>query len=122
MCQATGYAQCQTKLQGKCTADCADPKGALFCDGQYVDHNGTVDECIDAIKALLPTVNIDVSAQSSGSSSCDTTTSTCMASGQASASASCAFSPRGPTGNDLAGAFALFAALGAVCMRRRKSH
>ena len=115
-----GYAKCEGTLQGKCTTDCKDPKGALFCDGQYVDHNGTVDECISAIKALLPTVTIDVSAQSSGSSNCDTTTSTCTANGQASASASCAFSPHhaGTGGN--AYAFALFAALGAVCLRRRK--
>jgi hypothetical protein len=121
MCQGSGYAKCQADLEGKCKVDCEDPKGALFCDGQYVDHNGTVDECIAAIKALLPTVHIDVSAQSSGSSNCDSTTSTCTAMGQASGSASCAFSPRRVNGTDLTGAFALFAALGAVCMRRRKS-
>jgi Tfp pilus assembly protein PilW len=118
MCQSSGYATCEAKLEGGCKADCQDPKGALFCDGQYVDHNGTVDECIAAIKAALPSVHIDVSAQSSGS--CDSTTSTCM--GQASGSASCAFSPRRVGGGGLAGAFALFAALGAVCLRRRKSH
>ncbi|HEX7451612.1 MAG TPA: hypothetical protein VF294_04980, partial [Polyangiaceae bacterium] len=122
MCQSDGYATCEAKLQGNCKAECQKPSGALFCDGQYIDHNGTVDECIAAIKAALPTVTIDVSAQSSGSSNCDTTTSTCTAMGQASASANCAFSPRGAHGNDLTGAFALFAALGAVCMRRRKSH
>jgi hypothetical protein len=118
MCQSSGYAKCEANLEGGCKADCQKPEGALFCDGQYIDHNGTVQQCIDAIKAALPSVTIDVSAQSSGS--CDSTTSTCM--GQASASASCAFSPHGVNGNDLTGAFALFAALGAVCMRRRKSH
>ncbi|HEY1532693.1 MAG TPA: hypothetical protein VGF76_01700, partial [Polyangiaceae bacterium] len=115
-----GYATCEAKVEGGCKADCQDPKGALFCDGQYVDHNGSVDQCIAAIRALLPTVTIDVSAQSSGSSSCDPNTSTCMANGEASASASCAFSPRHAGEGGLAGAFALFAALGAVCLRRRK--
>jgi hypothetical protein len=118
MCQSSGYAKCEADVEGGCKADCQKPEGALFCDGQYIDHNGSVQQCIDAIKAALPSVTIDVSAQSSGS--CDSTTSSCM--GEASASASCAFSPRRAGGGGLAGAFALFAALGAVCMRRRKSH
>jgi hypothetical protein len=112
MCQGDLYADCHTTVKGGCEADCADPKGAIFCNGQYIDHNGNVDACIQALKDKL---NITVTA--SGSSSC--TGSSCQAQGQAAAS--CAFSPLTARGSNLAGGFALFAALGAVCMRRRKS-
>lgn len=116
-CQGTGYAQCETKLQGHCTTDCGDPKqGALFCQGHYVDHQGTVNQCISAIRALLPTVYVDGSA--TGQSSCSG--NTCQASGHAEGTATCAFAPSG-SGTNIAGAFAVFAALGAVFMRRRKT-
>jgi MYXO-CTERM domain-containing protein len=115
-CQGKGYAACKTKVTGGCQADCADPKGALFCDGEYIDHEGTVDECIAALRAALPTITVDASAQ--GESSC--TGSSCEASGQAQASTNCSFSPRA-TGHDWAGAGAALAALGMVWMRRRKA-
>jgi hypothetical protein len=115
----TLYASCEATLSGGCTADCKAPSGALFCDGSYVDHNGAVKDCIDAIENALPTVTVDTSA--TGNASCDDA-GTCQATGDASASASCAFSPIGSArGANVAGGFALFAALGAVCFRRRKS-
>lgn len=113
-CQATGYASCKVEVEGGCKADCSDPKGALFCNGEYIDHNNSVDECIEAIKAALPAVTVDASAR--GSSSCSG--STCRADGEAAASVNCAFSPRSTTNG--VGALALFAALGAFSMRRRK--
>jgi hypothetical protein len=106
-------------LQVGCTADCGDPSGALFCDGNYVDHGGNLQSCIDAIKAALPSVTVDISATSSGDSSCSG--SSCQASGQAEASASCAFTPSRPRNSVTYGAFALVAALGAVCIRRRRA-
>ncbi len=116
MCQSNLSAACEAKVKGGCEADCSDPKGALFCNGQYVDHNGTVQECIDALKSAFPTITINASGSSSG----DCTDNTCSGQAEGSASASCAFSPRGPSGGDVAGGFALVAALGAVFMRRRR--
>jgi len=115
-CQADGYAGCQTQIQGGCKGDCSNPRGALFCDGEYVDANGKVDECIAALKAALPTITVDASAQ--GESSC--TGSSCQASGQAQASANCAFSPRKVGAQDALGALGVLAALAAVGTRRRK--
>jgi hypothetical protein len=111
--QGQGYATCEATVQGSCEADCKKPDGALFCDGEYVDHNGTVDECIAALQKALPTINVDVSAR--GSSSC--AANSCQAEG--SASASCAFAPsrqaHGP-----GGACLVLGALGAVYVLRRK--
>jgi MYXO-CTERM domain-containing protein len=123
-CQATGYANCEATLQGGCTAECTKPEGALFCDGNYVDRGGNAQACIDAIKAALPSVTIDVSATASGTSNCTgTNTGThCEANGQADASASCAFSPRPASNANTYGALAALAALGAVCFRRRRAH
>ena len=116
-CQGSGYGQCEAKLQGHCTTDCGDPKqGALFCQGEYIDHKGTVNECIAAIRALLPTVYVDGSA--TGQSSCSG--NTCQASGEAHGSVTCAFAPSGSGGN-VAGAFAALSVLGAAFMRRRKA-
>jgi hypothetical protein len=114
-CQSNLAAACETKVKGGCEADCSDAGGALFCNGQYVDHNGSVQDCIDAIEAA---VDITVSGSSSGECSGNT----CMGQAEGSASANCAFSPRGATGGDLAGGFGLFAAIGAVFMRRRRQH
>jgi hypothetical protein len=111
-CQGDLDVDCQAKVKGGCEADCADPNGAIFCDGQYIDHDGKVDACIQALKDKL-----DITVTASGTSSCGN--SSCQAEGQASAS--CAFSPLTARGSNLAGGLALFAALGAVCMRRRKS-
>ena len=116
MCQSTLSADCEAKVKGGCETDCSNPKGALFCDGQYVDHNGTVDDCIAALKAAFPTITVNASGTSSGSCA----DNTCMGEAQGSASATCAFSPRSASGGDVAGGFALFAAIGAVILRRRR--
>jgi hypothetical protein len=112
--QAQAYATCEASIQGHCEADCKKPDGALFCNGEYIDHNGSVDECIKALRDALPTITVDVSAR--GEASC--ANNTCMAKG--SASANCAFAPSAP-GSDLALAFAAFAGLGAVSVRRRRA-
>jgi hypothetical protein len=112
--QGQAYASCEASVQAHCEADCTKAEGALFCDGEYIDHTGTLKDCIDAIEAAVPSVTIDVSAQ--GSASCSG--NSCVAEG--SASANCAFAPSG-SGHEVAGAFAVFAALGAMCIRRRKA-
>ena len=117
-CQGKGYATCEAKLQGSCSTDCLDKKqGALFCQGQYIDHSGSsVNECIAAIRAALPTVYVDGSA--TGQSSC--AGNTCQASGKAEGSVSCAFRPRTSGGGNVLGAFSLAGALGAALVRRRR--
>ncbi|MEP7050331.1 MAG: hypothetical protein ABJB12_08270 [Pseudomonadota bacterium] len=114
-CQSDLAAKCEADVKGGCEADCSDAGGALFCNGQYVDHNGSLQDCIDALKTTL---NITVTA--SGTSSGNCTDNVCTGEAQGSAAASCAFSPRGATGGDVASGFALFAAIGAVFMRRRR--
>lgn len=84
-CQAGGYIDCEASLTGGCMARCQEPDGALFCDGQYVDHGGNLDACIDALRNLL---NIEVDASARGSAGC--VGDTCTAEGEAEASASCA--------------------------------
>lgn len=52
-CQAAGYAECKAEIEGGCKADCQTEEGALFCDGQYVDHGGKLEECVDALRELF---------------------------------------------------------------------
>lgn len=94
---------------GGCTAQCSQPMGALFCDGQYVDTGNNLQMCIDDLKAAL---NITVMASASGQCSGNTCT------GKANASASCALSP----GSTPWSGGSLLAGLGlglAVLVRRR---
>jgi len=95
---------------------CSDPKGALFCDGNYVDHGGNAQACLDAIRAALPNVTIDTSATAMGSCS----GSKCEGSAQAQATAKCSFSPRSAQGQGGYAAFVALVALGAGSLRRRR--
>jgi MYXO-CTERM domain-containing protein len=52
-CQNNSFASCEAELQGGCEAECQTEEGALFCDGQYVDHGGNLDECVAALRALF---------------------------------------------------------------------
>ncbi|MEM6989512.1 MAG: MYXO-CTERM sorting domain-containing protein [Myxococcota bacterium] len=52
-CQAEGFLECSASVQGGCEADCSEAGGALFCDGDYIDHANNLDQCIDAIEGLL---------------------------------------------------------------------
>jgi hypothetical protein len=58
--------------------------GAIFCDGEFVDAGGNLQECIDALNAIL---DVEVS----GSASCSG--NTCQAEG--SVSLSCAVDEQG---------------------------
>src|SRR5262245_20664445 len=51
---------CFAKLEGSCNVQCDDPKGALFCNGQYVAASD-VDACIQYL--ATQGVDVDVSAR-----------------------------------------------------------
>jgi hypothetical protein len=78
-CQAKGKAECEVDVQGGCEVDCDTQEGALFCDGQYIDHGNNLDECVAALKAAL---DVKVSGYASGESGC-TDEDGCMATGRA---------------------------------------
>jgi hypothetical protein len=110
MCQSSLYASCETMVTGGCQAQCSQPKGALFCDGHYVDVGGNLDQCVNDLKNLL---HIEVQ----GSASC--TGNACQA--QGSASAHCAFSPSDSPSNGLPLAMGGLAFVGVGVARRRKA-
>jgi len=85
-CQSRGFVDCQAELQGGCEVECQRPEGALFCDSQYVDHGGHLEECIDSLRAEL---NIEVDGYAEGSCS----SGSCQ--GEAGGSISCAVAPEG---------------------------
>ena len=83
-CQAGGYAKCEADVSGGCKVACSEPKGALFCDGHYVDV-GDIDNCIAALATEIG-IKVTGNADCSGNSC------------EASASASCDVSPVGSNG------------------------
>ena len=111
-----GQASCEVDVQGGCVVDCESQEGALFCDGQYIDHDQKLEECVAALQAAL---DIEVSGYSRGSSSC--MNGSCMAQGQAGGmlSSDCSVARPGARGAGAAG----FAVLGLVwaAARRRRS-
>jgi hypothetical protein len=84
-CQADGFVDCEAELRGGCEVECSKPEGALFCDGQYVDHGDNLQECIDALKAAF-----DVHVEGSASGECNNLECT----GEAEGALSCAVDPR----------------------------
>ena len=113
-CQADGYVDCYAELMGGCMTHCTEPDGALFCDGQYVDHGGNLDACMDALR---DTFDIEVDASARGSAMCSG--SSCTAEGEAEVS--CAVGWQRPSRGGAA-AGGLFAMLGLIVLgRRRKS-
>ncbi len=112
-CQSDGYLACT----GGCEAECERPDGAIFCDGQWVDHGGHLEACIMSIKE-----HVDGDFRASGSAECEN--GSCRAEGEATAeaSASCAMQ-RGASPGPLGAVAALGAAgLGlAFGLRRRRA-
>jgi hypothetical protein len=113
-CQREGHLECKTRLEGGCKGRCREPNGALFCDGNYVDHGGNLQECINALKAQL---NVTVDASATGRANCSG--NRCTAEGEAQASASCAVAPSASTQGWV---FALIGAVGAMTIGRRRRH
>jgi hypothetical protein len=82
--------QCEAEISGGCEAECQQPEGALFCDGQYIDHGGNLQACIDALEASL-----EIEVQGSAMVTC--VPGRCD--GTSNGSISCAVDPsRVPTG------------------------
>jgi MYXO-CTERM domain-containing protein len=111
-CQADAKADCVLDVEGGCKADCETMEGALFCDGQYVDHGDNLDQCVAAIEAVI---NAEVEGYAEGSSSCEG--GSCKAEG--SAGVSCAAVPGGTSSG--AGVIALLGASVLALGRRRRN-
>ena len=107
-CQVDGYAACELDVQGECEAACDLREGALFCDGQFIDHGDNLIECIDALRDLL-----DIRVEGYVNGECDD--GSCEA--EAGGSISCGVGGRG----DGASALVLIglAVAGASIRRRR---
>jgi hypothetical protein len=52
-CQADGFVDCSVDVQGGCETACDLDEGALFCDGQFIDHGDNLDDCVEALQDLL---------------------------------------------------------------------
>ena len=100
---------CKADIKGGCEADCKTEEGALFCDSQYVDHGDNLNECINALEAVLTT---EVDGYASGSASCEG--GTCKSEGEAGVS--CSALPMSTGGSALWG----LPLLGLVAFRRRR--
>lgn len=110
-CQASGYVDCKADLEGGCKIDCNSQQGGLFCDGQWVDHGGNLQECVDALKALID-------AEVHYSSECHP--GGCSA--EASGSISCAVDPSSDYGRTGALMFAFgLMAVGFIARRHREA-
>lgn len=67
-CQAKEIVTCQEKMVQDCKTQCRLQEGALFCDGQFVDADNNLQDCIDALKNLKITVKGGISVEVSGCS------------------------------------------------------
>ena len=110
-CQGQGFIDCKTNVQpALCKAQCNEPKGAIFCDGQFVDNNGNAQKCLDALNAYL-----QAHVMASGDASCSG--NTCEAKGQVSCHCSTPARRSGST-SDLFALAGVLGLLGVVRMRR----
>ena len=89
---------------------CKDPKGSIFCDGQWVDSGGNLEACANALNAIL-------NLKFSSSASAECVGNTCSAEAKASASACSTTTPDSPNA-PLAPAAIAMCAVGAVLARR----
>jgi MYXO-CTERM domain-containing protein len=109
-CQIDCQAGCTAELQGGCEIECQAPEGALFCDGQYVDHGGNLEECIESLIALF---DIEVHGWAEGECSGN------MCSGEAGFS--CVCTPDDDAGRNVGMAAAFGVIVLAAARRRRRA-
>ncbi len=113
-CQSAGYVDCQVDVQGDCQTACDLRQGALFCDGQFIDHGDNLVECIESLIELLDIRVVGYANGECNGNSCE---------GEAGGSISCGVSRDG--GSDgAAPAWALVglaAVAGMARARRRRS-
>ena len=107
-CQRPQFPTCEADIRGGCEVACNTEQGALFCDGNYVDHDGNLQECLDSLRGLL---NVMVS----GSASCEG--NSCMAEGEISCSCTASDAQRDAQGGALFALGGLF--LFGLSRRRR---
>jgi hypothetical protein len=69
-CQTEAHADCEAEVTGGCKVACESDEGAIFCDGQYVDHGNNLEQCLDALRNLDVQVEAHGSAEGSVSSNC----------------------------------------------------
>ncbi len=110
-CRAKGEATCT----GGCEVACSEPRGAIFCDGQFIDAGGNAQSCITALTDTIKAA-IKMDATASGSAACEN--GTCEVEGEAKASASCAMTPANSNRGTWFG-LGLFGAVTAGLIRRR---
>jgi hypothetical protein len=99
---------CTANIEGGCTTQCQTPKGALFCDGQYVNAGTTADDCLTYLENQGFNVQI---------------TTTCDATGCAIAATTCSAGPAIGSARDGLGIGAIagmMMGLGLVVSRRRR--
>jgi MYXO-CTERM domain-containing protein len=112
-CQEVAVPDCETTLKGGCETECQKPEGALFCDGQYIDHGGKLRECIDSLNTFLDSL-VNVSA--SGSLTSDCNDGVCSITLEVGCGVAGDDSPNGPV---MFGIFTLLGAIVLVSSRRR---
>lgn len=66
-CQAEAHADCELEVTGGCKTACESMEGALFCDGQYVDHGSNLEQCLDALRNLDAHVEVMAEGHAEGS-------------------------------------------------------
>lgn len=74
-CQLDVRGDCEADLTGGCELDCQREDGALFCDGQYVDHGEDLQQCLDALQNLDVEVETEAHGEARGSASVDSSCS-----------------------------------------------
>ncbi|MFO0547725.1 MAG: hypothetical protein U0271_05005 [Polyangiaceae bacterium] len=87
-CQSGGLLQCEEDLKTSCKAQCAEPEGALFCYGRWVETSD-LDACVQAIQDQYD-IQVDGYVETTCTGNQCTTT--------AEGSASCAASPGSSSG------------------------
>lgn len=102
------HAQCTAELTGGCEVQCQEPKGALFCNGQYVDVTGDIDACVTYLETKGLNVNVTATCTGTG---CSATIGCAVAKEAAGA-----FDERLGAG----GIAALLGAIGLLSSRRRR--
>jgi hypothetical protein len=121
-CQAMGFSDCEAELQGGCELECEGERGALFCEGQYIDHGDNLDECIDSLRAVIE-AHVMVEGEASASSECtdeDGCSVEARARGKVSSDCSVATPGIAVGGASSAAALLLLPALALLRSRRRR--
>jgi hypothetical protein len=114
-CQSEGFAECELDVQGGCELACESEDGALFCDGQYVDHGDNLQRCIDALEAVL-----DLEVETHAEAQCSDGRCEARASATISSGGPCAVTHPGRAAAPSAGLFCVVGLFGIATLRTRR--